>query len=295
MISSTYSLKAFSGAFKSTLSTNARSNGKLRLSMSTSVKTPYQLVLVRHGESTWNDLNKFTGWYDCPLSTKGKNEAAAAGKLLNDNNFKFDLAYTSLLQRAIRTLWFSLEETGCMYIPIKNAWQLNERHYGALQGLDKQETVKKYGKDQVNIWRRSYDIPPPDCELDSEHYPKNDPKYANFPQAQTIRAESLATTLERVLPFWESDIAPEIRTGKRVIIAAHGNSLRALVKYLDNIPENVIAELNIPTGVPLVYDLDANLKPIPSKDAIAPLTGRYIGNQADIRARIEGVKEPFGR
>jgi len=261
-------------------------NSLRSLSMS---KGPFQLVLLRHGESTWNDENKFTGWYDCPLSEKGKKEAAAAGKLLAQNEFHFDLAYSSFLQRAIRTLWYSLEETGHMYIPIKTAWQLNERHYGALQGLDKQQTVDKYGKDQVNVWRRSYDVPPPECESDSSMSPSNDPKYASIPEAAKIRTESLAITLDRVLPFWHTDIAPEIKSGKRVIIAAHGNSLRALVKYLDNISEDTIAGLNIPTGVPLVYELDENLKVIPHKDAIAPLQGRYVGDQADIRARIQGV------
>jgi len=210
---------------------------------------------------------------------------------LKDEDFKFDLAYTSMLQRAIRTLWYSLEQTGNMYIPIKNAWQLNERHYGALQGLDKKETVAKYGDAQVNLWRRSYNIPPPPCELDSTHYPGNDRKYSHNAEASVIRTESLETTLARVVPFWLSDIVPEIKSGKNVIIAAHGNSLRALVKYLDNIPESEIAELNIPTGVPLVYELDAvTLAPIAHADSIAPLTGRYVGNIEDIKARIQGVK-----
>lgn len=206
------------------------------------------------------------------------------------DSFGFDVAYTSCLKRAIRTLWHTLEQTDCMSIPIVNAWQLNERHYGALQGLDKQETVAKYGKEQVNIWRRSYDVPPPEVDISSSHYPGNDPKYAHMPQAAKIRTESLKTTLERVLPYWEKEIVPTVKSGKRVVIAAHGNSLRALVKYLDNIPESEIAELNIPTGVPLVYSLDANLKPVAHPDAIAPLQGRYIGNQEDIRARILGVK-----
>ena len=180
-----------------------------------------------------------------------------------------------------------------MFIPVVSAWQLNERHYGALQGLDKQETVNKYGKEQVNVWRRSYDVPPPPCPIDSEHYPANDPKYQNkLLVAQCPKTESLKTTLERVLPYWEHHIAPQILAGKNVLISAHGNSLRALVKYLDNIPEHVIAELNIPTAVPLVYELDEKLLPIPQKDAIAPLTGRYLGNQEDIRARILGVKVP---
>eukprot|EP00596_Hydrurales_sp_CCMP1899_P007466 CAMPEP_0119041770 /NCGR_PEP_ID=MMETSP1177-20130426/13523_1 /TAXON_ID=2985 /ORGANISM="Ochromonas sp, Strain CCMP1899" /LENGTH=181 /DNA_ID=CAMNT_0007008073 /DNA_START=324 /DNA_END=869 /DNA_ORIENTATION=+ len=177
-----------------------------------------------------------------------------------------------------------------MNIPIINAWQLNERHYGALQGLDKQETVTKYGADQVNVWRRSYDIAPPPCEESSSHYPGNDPMYAHLADASKIKTESLKITLDRVLPYFETEIAPVIKSGKRVVIAAHGNSLRALVKYLDNIPDDVITELNIPTGAPLVYILDENLKPIPQKDAIAPLQGRYIGDQESIRARILGVK-----
>jgi len=224
------------------------------------------------------------------LSTKGTNEAIAAGKLLKDEGYEFDIAYTSMLSRAIRTLWHVLEQTGFMFIPINHAWELNERHYGGLQGLDKKATVEKYGTDQVNIWRRSYDIPPPPCEKTSEHYPGNINRYKNIPEAVKITTESLKTTGERVIPYWEKDIAPTIKSGKKVVIAAHGNSLRSLVKYLDGISENEIAELNIPTGVPLVYDLDENLKPVPHKDAIAPLKGRYVGNQVDIRARIEGVK-----
>jgi 2,3-bisphosphoglycerate-dependent phosphoglycerate mutase len=232
--------------------------------------------------------NKFTGWYDCPLSEKGHTEAAQAGELIKASGFTFDVAYTSFLKRAIRTLWHVLEKNDLMYIPIKNAWQLNERHYGGLQGLNKQETVDKYGKDQVLVWRRSYAIPPPECDITSPHYPQNDPKYKNL--NIKIRTESLSSTLDRVLPYWDQEIAPTIRSGQKVVIAAHGNSLRALVKYLDNIPESDITELNIPTGVPLVYELDDNLRPIPHKDAIAPLQGRYLGNQDEIRARILGVK-----
>lgn len=260
------------------------------LRMSVPEKDHFQLVLIRHGESTWNNENKFTGWYDCPLSEKGNMEAQEAGKLLRKENYKFDLAFTSFLQRAIRTCWHCMEETQQMYIPMKPAWQLNERHYGNLQGLDKKQTVDKYGTEQVNIWRRSYDTPPPDCDSDSVMLPANDPKYAHIAGANEIKAESLALTLDRVLPYWHSDISPEIKSGKNVLIAAHGNSLRALVKYLDDIPESVIAELNIPTGVPLVYDLDKDLKPIPHPDAIAPLKGRYLGDQQQIKARIEGVK-----
>lgn len=276
------------GAFRSMAHRNKMSSIRM------ANEAAHTLVLIRHGESTWNEENKFTGWYDCPLSEKGKKEAAAAGKLLKEADFKFDLAYSSFLQRAIRTCWFCLEETGQMHIPLMTSWTLNERHYGSLQGLDKKATVDKYGSDQVNIWRRSYDIPPPDCESDSPMLPANDPKYQAIEGANTIKAESLATTLDRVLPFWHSEIAPTISSGKNVLIAAHGNSLRALVKYLDDIPEDEIAELNIPTGVPLVYILDSDLKPIPHSDAIAPLQGRYVGNQADIRARIEGVKAQTG-
>eukprot|EP01039_Chlorochromonas_danica_P004871 gene4871-5339_t len=274
-------MQAFLTLRSSTVKTGLRS-----LSMA---KEPFKLVLVRHGESEWNDLNKFTGWYDCPLSKKGEEEAIGAGKLMKEYGLEFDLAYTSFLQRAIKTLWHSLEETHCMHIPIHAAWQLNERHYGALQGMDKKETVAKYGKEQVAVWRRSYDIPPPPCDPASPMLPKNDPKYKNHPETHSIVTESLKITLERVLPFWHSDIAPTIKTGKRVIIAAHGNSLRALVKHLDNITDKEISTLNIPTGVPLVYELDENLKPIPHKDAIGPLTGHYIGNLEDIKKRILGV------
>jgi 2,3-bisphosphoglycerate-dependent phosphoglycerate mutase len=255
-----------------------------------SFRSKYTIVLVRHGESTWNQENRFTGWYDCPLSEKGHLEAKAAGKLIKENGYTFDIAYTSMLQRAIRTLWYSLEELNLMYIPINNRWQLNERHYGGLQGLNKQETADKHGMEKVMTWRRSYDIPPPECDLSSEHCPANDPKYANNKEAAAIRTESLSTTLDRVLPLWNNEIVPTIKSGKKLIIAAHGNSLRALVKHLDNIPEEDIPGLNIPTGAPLVYELDENMKPIKHANAIAPLSGHYLGNQEDIRARIEGVK-----
>lgn len=193
------------------------------------------------------------------------------------------------MSRAIKTCWHALDQTNQMYIPVKTAWQLNERHYGALTGLDKQQTVEKHGKEQVLVWRRSYDIPPPPLDKSSEYYPGNDPRYAGLSDAELPVTESLATTLDRVLPYWEKEIAPQIKAGKRILIAAHGNSLRALVKHLDGIPEDVITGLNIPTGAPLVYELDDNLKVIPSKQAIAPLQGRYLGNQDEIRARIDGV------
>ena len=249
----------------------------------------YTVVLVRHGESTWNDENRFTGWYDCPLNEKGMGEALQGAKLLKDEGFTFDVAYTSTLQRAIKTLWITLEELGLMYIPIKNTWRLNERHYGALQGLNKQETVDKHGKDQVLIWRRSYDIPPPELDESSEYYPGNDPKYADVPKEDLPFTESLKLTEDRFMILWEDELAPAIKSGKKIIIAAHGNTLRALVKHLDNISAEDITGLNIPTGVPLVYELDEDLKPIPNAAGIGPLTGRYVGNQEEIKERILGV------
>jgi 2,3-bisphosphoglycerate-dependent phosphoglycerate mutase len=249
----------------------------------------HKLVLVRHGESTWNDLNIFTGWADASLNEKGLEEAAEGGKYLKEAGFTFDVACTSVLKRAIKTLWIILEENDLMYIPIINTWRLNERHYGGLQGLNKQETVDKHGKDQVLIWRRSYDIPPPECDIDSEYYPGNDPRYANVDEADLPRTESLKLTGERFMPLWESEIVPAIKSGKKVLIAAHGNTLRALVKHLDGISEDEITGLNIPTGVPLVYEFDDDMNVVPNKDAIAPLQGLYLGDLVDVRARIEGV------
>lgn len=249
----------------------------------------HTLVLVRHGESTWNEENRFTGWYDCPLSQKGLAEAQQGAKLLKEGGFKFDMAFTSTLQRAIKTLWTILEELHLMYIPIHNTWRLNERHYGALQGLNKQETVEKHGKEQVLIWRRSYDIPPPPVDKSSEHFPGNDPTYANVPADALPVTESLKLTEARFMVEWKDKLAPLIKSGKKVIIAAHGNTLRALVKHLDNISTEAIPELNIPTGVPLVYELDDDLKPIKHPDAIAPLSGRYLGNQEEIKKRIGAV------
>jgi len=248
------------------------------------------VVMMRHGESTWNLENKFTGWYDCPLSEKGHEEATEAGRLVAAEGFKFDVAFTSTLKRAIRTLDHALEETDHMWIPVTKAWQLNERHYGGLQGLDKQQTVDKHGIEQVTVWRRSYDIPPPDSDKSSEHWPGNDPKYAKLDKHVMPTTESLATTAARVVPYWQHVIVPELIAGKDVLIAAHGNSLRALVQYLDGIPNDEITELNIPTATPLVYEFDDAQEPIPQKDAIAPLQGRYLGDQDAIRARIEGVK-----
>lgn len=256
---------------------------------STSLCMKYTLVLVRHGESTWNKENLFTGWADCPLSEKGVEEATAGGKLLKEGGYDFDVAYTSTLKRAIKTLWIIMEEMDLMYIPIVNTWRLNERHYGALQGLNKQETVDKYGKDQVLVWRRSYDIPPPDLDESSEHYPGNDPRYANVDKADLPFAESLKLTEARFMVDWHNTLVPEIKSGKKILIAAHGNTLRALVKHLDNISEDDITGLNIPTGVPLVYELDEDMKPIPNADAIAPLQGKYLGDLDEVKARIGAV------
>jgi len=263
-------------------------NGKNLLAFQ-QVADKHTLVLVRHGESTWNLENKFTGWVDVPLSPKGHEEVIEAGKLIKAEGLVPNVAYTSLLQRAIRTLWHVLEQTELMWIPVNKAWELNERHYGSLQGLDKQETVDKYGKDQVLVWRRSYDIPPPVVDTSSEHHPSNDPRYASSSFEEEF-TESLSTTLDRVLPFFEDNIKPDLAAGKTVLVAAHGNSLRALVKHLDNIGEDTIAELNIPTGTPLVYQLDDDFKPIPQEGAISPLQGKYLGDLDAVRARIEGVK-----
>jgi 2,3-bisphosphoglycerate-dependent phosphoglycerate mutase len=222
----------------------------------------YKLVLLRHGESQWNQENRFTGWVDVPLSEKGIQEAKAAGQLLKKEGFVFDVAFTSVLKRAIKTLWLTLEEMDQMWIPVRHSWRINERMYGGLTGLDKAETAAKHGTEQVKVWRRSYDIPPPEIALDNQYYPGNDPRYANVPKHEIPRTECLKDTVARFLPFWESDIAPAIKSGQRVVIAAHGNSLRALVKHLDNMSEDQIVELNIPTAIPLVYELDANLKPL---------------------------------
>jgi 2,3-bisphosphoglycerate-dependent phosphoglycerate mutase len=222
----------------------------------------YKLVLVRHGQSTWNLENRFTGWTDVDLTEQGCAEAHAAGKLLRESGYDFDLAYTSVLRRAIKTLGIIQEEMGLEWLPVTRAWQLNERHDGALQGLNKAETAEKFGETQVKIWRRSYDVPPPALELTDERHPKFDRRYAGLTPEHLPATESLKITLERVLPYWHSTLAPIIQSGQRLLITAHGNSIRALVKYLDNISDAEITELNIPTGIPLVYELDADLKPI---------------------------------
>ncbi|MCC6261462.1 MAG: 2,3-diphosphoglycerate-dependent phosphoglycerate mutase [Anaerolineales bacterium] len=222
----------------------------------------YKLVLVRHGQSAWNLENRFTGWTDVDLTELGKAEAAEAGKLLKAGGYDFDIAYTSVLKRAIKTLFQIQEAMDLHWLPVVRAWQLNERHYGNLQGLNKTEMAEKFGEAQVKIWRRSYDVPPPALELTDERHPKFDRRYAALTPEQLPATESLKTTLERVLPYWNSTLAPEIKSGRRLLIVAHGNSIRALVKYLDHVSENEITELNIPTGLPLVYELDKDLKPI---------------------------------
>src|SRR5215212_8140504 len=221
----------------------------------------HTLVLLRHGESTWNQENRFTGWTDVDLSERGRAEAQEAGRLLREGGYVFDIAYTSLLKRAIRTLWYSLDALDLMWIPVEKDWRLNERHYGALQGLNKAETAAKHGDAQTKIWRRSFDIPPPALTIDDERHPSHDPRYRGLKPNEIPRTETLKDTVARFMPYWQGTIAPSIQSNKRVLIAAHGNSLRALVKYLDNISESDIVELNIPTGIPLVYELDAQLKP----------------------------------
>jgi len=222
----------------------------------------FRLVLLRHGESTWNKENRFTGWTDVDLSERGREEAVEAGKLLKAEGFEFDVAHTSLLKRAIRTLWIVLSEMDMMWIPEYRSWRLNERHYGALQGLNKAETAAKHGEAQVKIWRRSYDIPPPPLTSGDPQHPSRDRRYADLKPDELPLTESLKDTVARFLPYWHSSIAPHITSGKRVLVAAHGNSLRALVKYLEHTSEQDIVELNIPTGIPLVYVLDDELRPV---------------------------------
>lgn len=240
----------------------------------------YKLVLVRHGQSTWNLENRFTGWTDVGLTDLGKTEAHEAGKLLREGGYTFDMAYTSVLRRAIQTLWTILEELNLEWIPVEKAWQLNERHYGSLQGLNKAEMAEKFGEAQVKIWRRSYDVPPPSLELDDQRHPRFDPRYAGLTPQQLPATESLKLTLDRVLPYWHSTLTPAIKSGRRLIVAAHGNSIRALVKYLDNISESEITELNIPTGLPLVYELD---------DDLMPLTHYYLGDAEEAAKKAAAV------
>lgn len=241
-----------------------------------------KLVLLRHGESQWNRENRFTGWYDIDLSEKGQIESKSAGELLKQEGFVFDVAYTSVLKRAIRTLWNVLDVMDQMWLPVIKDWRLNERHYGALQGLNKAETAQQHGEEQVLVWRRSYDTPPPPLEKTDSRYPGNDPRYASLDPQEVPLTECLKDTVSRFLPLWHEQIAPDIQAGKKVIIAAHGNSLRALVKYLDNISDEDIVGLNIPTGVPLVYELDDNLKPLKSY---------YLGDQEALQKAINAVAD----
>ena len=243
----------------------------------------HTLVLLRHGESTWNKENRFTGWVDVDLSEKGLTEARAAGQLLKAHGFTFDRAFSSVLKRAIRTLWIVQDEMDLLWLPVERSWRLNERHYGALQGLNKAETAAKHGEAQVKIWRRSYDIPPPALTVDDPQYPGKDRRYAGLAPADLPLTECLKDTVERFLPYWHETIAPAIRAGNRVVITAHGNSLRALVKYLDGISDEDIVELNIPTGMPLVYELDANLRKVSSRyldEDAAKKAAEAVANQA---------------
>jgi len=221
-----------------------------------------KIVMVRHGQSIWNLENRFTGWTDVGLTPQGREEARSAGKVLRDGGYSFDLAITSVLKRAIHTLWLMLEELGLEWIPVVTAWQLNERHYGALQGLNKAETAQKYGETQVKQWRRSFDVAPPALTPDDERHPRFDPRYANLPPAALPATESLKITMERVVPYWHATLAPQIQAGRRILVSAHGNSMRALIKYLDEIPDAEITELNIPTGIPLVYEFDEGMRPV---------------------------------
>jgi 2,3-bisphosphoglycerate-dependent phosphoglycerate mutase len=240
-----------------------------------------KLVLLRHGQSVWNVANLFTGWTDVDLSEQGQAEARQAGKELKATGIEFHCAYVSVLKRAIRTLWLALDEMDRMWLPVTHSWRLNERHYGALQGLDKAQTVAQHGEAQVKIWRRSYDIPPPPLALTDERHPRQDARYKDLDPALLPATESLKDTLARVLPLWNAEIAPQLRAGKNVLIAAHGNSLRAMVKMLDNVPESEITELNIPTGVPLLYELD---------DILRPTGSRYLGDPAAIKAAADAVR-----
>jgi len=240
----------------------------------------HTLVLIRHGESVWNRENRFTGWKDVPLSEKGHQEAVAAGRLLKAEGFEFDEAFTSVLQRAIRTLWHVMEEMELLWIPVTRSWRLNERHYGALQGLNKAETAAQHGEDQVKIWRRSYDVRPPALEQSDERWPGHDRRYAGLNPEELPVTECLKDTVARVVPYWNETIVPRIRAGKRVLIAAHGNSLRALIKHLDGVTDDDIVNLNVPTGMPLVYTLDENLN---------PLARRYLGDPAEVEAAMAAV------
>ncbi len=245
-----------------------------------------RLVLLRHGESTWNLENRFTGWTDVDLTDKGKAEAVQAGELMAEEGLVFDVVHTSLQLRAIKTVDLALEAMSLHWIPVKRHWRLNERHYGALQGLDKKETAERHGKEQVHVWRRSYDTPPPALDWDDERHPRHDPRYASLAPEQLPATECLKDVVDRMLPYWYDAIVPDLRDGKRLLIGAHGNSLRALVKHLDGIADDVIPELNIPTGIPLVYELDGDLRPV------GP--GRYLGDEEAARRAAEAVAKQAG-
>ena len=240
----------------------------------------YKLVLIRHGESTWNQENRFTGWTDVDLNAKGLGEAKAAGQLLKKEGYSFDRSFVSVLKRALRTNWMILDELDELWIPVERSWRLNERHYGSLQGLNKAETATKFGDDQVLIWRRSYDVPPPALEKSDDRFPGHDPRYKDVPEIELPMTECLKDTVDRVLPYWHSEIAPAVKRGEKVLVTAHGNTLRALVKYFDNLSEEEVLALNIPTGIPLVYELDDNLKPI---------RHYYLGDQEAIAAAAAAV------
>ncbi len=242
----------------------------------------HKIVLIRHGESEWNRENRFTGWTDVDLSDKGRAEAKSGGKLLKEGGYHFDIAYTSVLKRAVRTLWIVLDEMDLMWLPVRHNWRLNERHYGGLQGLNKAETAAKFGEAQVKIWRRSYDVPPPPLEKSDPRYPGHDPRYAGLSAAELPLTESLKDTVARFLPFWHDTLAPAVRSGQRVLVAAHGNSIRAMVKFLDNVSDDDIVGVNIPTGVPLVYELDADLKPIKHY---------YLGDADAVARAVQGVAD----
>jgi 2,3-bisphosphoglycerate-dependent phosphoglycerate mutase len=240
-----------------------------------------KLVLIRHGESVWNKENRFTGWYDVDLSDKGREEALQAGRLLKEQGYVFDVAHTSVLKRAIRTLWTVLDQLDLMWIPVSKSWRLNERHYGGLTGLNKAETAARHGEQQVFIWRRSYDIPPPALDANDERHPRFDPRYKDVDPKDLPSCEALKNTVDRFVPYWQNAIVPDLKAGKRVLIAAHGNSIRALIKYLENMPDEEIVELNIPTAVPLVYELTDDLKPI---------RRYYLGNEEEIAKAMAAVK-----
>ena len=244
------------------------------------METKYKLVMLRHGQSTWNLENRFTGWTDVGLTEQGIAEAHSSGQLLREGGYAFDIAYTSVLKRAVKTLWIVMEEMDLEWLPVVNAWQLNERHYGALQGLNKAEMASKYGEAQVKIWRRSYDVPPPPLEMVDPRHPRFDRRYAGLKPDELPKCESLKDTLARVLPYWHSTLAPAVKSGQRVLVAAHGNSMRAMVKYLDNVSDEEIPELNIPTGIPLVYELTEDLKPVKHY---------YLGDAETVRKATETV------